>query len=181
MITGFAILALLLAGSWTTAAAPAVNRAALEELEKGFDQQIERHSPDEPFYLLGNTRGVYLQNYGVVFTAELNLVAGAVVTPFRPVYTREEVARLRTKKLARLAVLKDLMRQMLIVSARGLQAVPPDEQIVLGVTLFAYSWEDSNGLPAQVVMQASRRTLAGLDARRATAGQLAAAIEVKEF
>ena len=42
-------------------------------------------------------------------------------------------------------------------------ACRPNEQIVFGVTLFYYNWEDTSGLPAQIVMQAERQKL--LDAQ----------------
>ena len=51
------------------------------------------------------------------------------------------------------------MREMLIASAVSLENLPPTEQVVLAVTLFHYSWEDSSGLPAQIVMQAERQKL----------------------
>ena len=45
-------------------------------MEKSLDNRIARLWQDNPFVLLGPTRGVYLDGYGAVFTAEVNLVAG---------------------------------------------------------------------------------------------------------
>ena len=42
--------------------------------------------------------------------------------------------------------------------------VPANERILLGVTLFYYKWEDSTGLPRQIVMSAEKQKL--LQARR---------------
>jgi hypothetical protein len=45
-----------------------------------------------------------------------------------------------------------------------LDPVPPTEKIAIGVTLFYYKWEDSSGLPRQIVMSAEKQQL--LQARR---------------
>jgi hypothetical protein len=44
-------------------------------------------------------------------------------------------------------LLKQQMREMLIASAASLENLPPNEQVVLAVSLFHYSWEDYSGLP----------------------------------
>jgi hypothetical protein len=164
-----------------TAANPRVSREAMAVLEKKFDQGVESFSIDDPFYLLGATRGVYLDDYGAVFTAELNLVAAAVVTPFRPSFTKEQVERLRQKKIRRLIPLKELMRNMMVDSATALKNVPPDERIVMGVTLFYYSWEDTRELPAQILMQARRGSLLDFEAGRIDGAGLDSVIRVQEF
>ena len=63
------------------------------------------------------------------------------------------------------------MRDMLVASAKALDKLPPHEQIVLGIALLNRPFEDTTGLPGQIVMQADRRSL--------VAGQLAA-IKVRE-
>ena len=50
-----------------------------------------------------------------------------------------------------------------------LDDVPPSEQIVLGVALFYFSWEDTSGLPSQVLMQAEKRKLVEVQTGRADA------------
>lgn len=134
-------------------------RMALGVLEKTFDGRLERSGGDDPFLLLGTTRGVYLHGYGAVLTAEVNLVNSANVSPFRPTIPPEYRARLHTRKLERLPLLKQTMRDMLEASAAALDSVPANEQIVIGVSLFYYSWEDTTGLPSQVLMQANRQQL----------------------
>lgn len=164
-----------------TAANPRVSREAMAVLEKKFDQRIEGFSIADPFYLLGATRGVYLEDYGVVFTAELNLVPGAVITPFRPTFTTEQIEKVRQKKKSRLIPLKEIMRNMMVDSATALRDVPPEEQVVVGVSLFYYSWEDTNELPAQVLMQARRRSLLDFEAGRIDGASLDSAIRVREY
>lgn len=155
-------------------------RQSLAALERIFDSRIERQSIEDPFLLLGTTRGLYLEGYGAVLTAEVNLVTGPALTPFRPALSKEDIARLHAKKLQRLPVLRQIMREMLLDAAGSLEAVPPGEQIVLAVTLFYYSWEDRTGLPAQILMQASRQQLLALRRSRSPAA-LESAITVKEY
>ncbi|MCW5981463.1 MAG: hypothetical protein KIT09_25480 [Bryobacteraceae bacterium] len=173
--------ALSLAAWSASAVKPRVSRQTMMVLERKFDKRIEAFSADDPFYLLGTTRGVYLDNYGVVFTAELNLVGSAVVTPFRPAFSKEQIDRLRRKKLDRVTGVKKVMRDMMVDSATALDAVPPDQNVVVGVTLFYYAWEDTNGLPGQIVMLARRRSLADFEAGKLKAADLDAAIQVEEF
>ncbi len=73
------VAALLLA----SAASPAsiektrIGRTELAQMELELDRQIRRALDiNDPFDLIGSTRGVYLENYGAVFTAEVNLVIG---------------------------------------------------------------------------------------------------------
>ncbi len=164
-----------------TATTPSITRDSLVELERKFDRRVLSYSPADPFDLLGTTRGVYLEDYGVVFTAELNLVAAAVITPFRPAFTKEQIAQLRLKKVDRLAHLKEMMRNMMIDSATSLKHIPGDRRIAVGVTLFRYSWENSTGLPAQILMEARLQNLRDFEAGKLDAAGLDAAISVREF
>ena len=51
------------------------------------------------------------------------------------------------------------MRSMLVDSARSLDSVPADEQVAVGLSLFYWTWENREGLPAQIVMHAPRKDL----------------------
>ena len=156
-----------------------VKRAALAAMEKSFDNRILKISVENPFDLLGTTRGMYLDGYGAVFTTEVNLVVTAPLSPFRQSISKEEVARLRLAKLQRLPLLKLNMRDMLISAAASLDGVPANEQIVVGVSLFHFYWEDMNGLPSQIVMQAERQKL--LDFQAARMNGLDTFIRTQEF
>jgi len=137
---------------------PRVTRAALASVEKNFDGRLTAFAPDA-FDLLGNTRGVYLEGYGAVFSAELNLIVSPNLSPFHQSFTKIEIVRIHGQKVQRLPLLKQRMREMLVASAASLENLPPSEQVVLAVTLFHYSWEDYSGFPNQIVMQAERQKL----------------------
>jgi hypothetical protein len=66
------------------------------------------------------------------------------------------------------------MREMLLNSAQALDAVPLKEEIAVGVSLFYFNWENTSGLPAQMLMHAERGKL--LDKARAES-----AIQTEEF
>jgi hypothetical protein len=169
---------LLLAAVLPAAVADAtISRAMLIPVEKRLDQRLETLF-DEPFLLLGMTRGLYLDKFGVVFSAELQLVATPGVGTFgftEP--SKEMIAATRKRKLDRIPVLREAMRSQLVAAAGSLDKLPADEKVVLGVSIFRRSWEDSTGLPAQIVMQATKREI--LAARNAAS--IDAAIKVQEF
>ncbi len=172
-----AMLAALLSGALLLAAVPAVDRGMLLLVEKKIDQKLESLY-DEPFLLLGMTRGMYLEKFGAVFSADLQLV----VTPGAGTFgfttpSKELIASTRAKKLQRLPQLKDAMKTQLVAAATMLDKLPPEENVVIGVSLFRRNWEDTSGIPSQVVLRAVRKDL--LAARSAVA--LDAAIQVREF
>jgi hypothetical protein len=176
---GLAILlscALLIASS----VPPRVSRTAMAAMEKSMDSKIERMTPEDPYYLLGNTRGIYVEDYGAVFTLEINLVASAALSPFgRTSYTKEEIAKLKQKKQQRIFQLKQGMREMMMAAASSIDTVPPGEQIVVGALILYFSWEDSAGLPRQIIMQAPKKAL--IAAAKGDNAALEAVLRVREF
>jgi hypothetical protein len=152
------LLGAALVGSFA-AVQPRVNRGVLRGAEELVDRKVVALSAEEPAFLLGPTRGVYLQGYGAVFTTEIDLMPGAATNPFRPQYNKQDIGRLRANKQFRLDILKHKIRDTLIATADSLQSVPLDERIALAVTIPYYPWEDSAGMPRQILMQATRRVL----------------------
>jgi len=175
------VLALLLSAALAvTVAATGENlltREMILPLEKRIDQRMETLF-DEPFLLLGLCRGLYLEKFGLVFSAELQLLStpGAGTFGFTTP-TKELAASTRKRKLERLPILRDAMKSMLVQAANNIEKLPPEERVVLGISLFRRSWEDTSSIPSQIVMQASKRDL---QAARNTAA-IDAAIRIQEF
>ena len=117
---------------------------------------------------------MYLDGYGAVFTVELNLVPVPAITPFRQQITDDDIKRVHQRKADRLPLLMKTMRGMLVSTAGAMNAVPSEENIVIGVSMLNMSWEDTKGLPSQILMKAPRKAL--LDKKQAEQ-----AIVVKEF
>jgi hypothetical protein len=173
--------ALLTALAVAIAGVPRVSRVAVHAMEISFDKRIQTTSVDAPFELLGNTRGVYLEGYGAVFTSEVNLSLSSNISPFQPTMPKEYVTKLRLRKLERVPVLKKTMEEEMVAMASSLDTVPASERIVLGVTLFYYPWEDTAGLPSQILMQAERQKLLDVQLGRASHASLDSVIRVQEL
>ncbi len=160
-LVAIAVLALCAVPSGSMADRPKVTRAMVKSVEEALDNRLQLLWADDamPVQVVGVTQGVYLSGYGVVFMNELNLAPGAGITPFHPKVTADEVKRIHDKKASRIPQLKDTMADLLVASAKALDAMPGDEQVTLGISLFYWNWENSTGLPGQIVMHAPRRAL----------------------
>ena len=158
--------------------APRVGRNVLAPAERSLDDKIARLWEDNPLALLGSTRGVYLDGYGVVFTAEVNMVVGGT-TLMHPILNKEDKDRHHKRKVERMPQLRTALRQALVSTAATLDPVPADEQVVIAVFLSRYPWEDTTGVPAQVTVQATRRKL--LELQRAGGAGIEQAIQMREF
>ncbi len=145
------------------ATAGRVSAGICAPLEKRFNQRLATLFEDSaPLDLLGNARGVYLEGFGAVFTAEVSLVTTPSISPFRSTISKEVADSVRQKKIERLPFLKTAMKEMMRNMAATFAQVPDHEQMVLVVRFFYEPWEDMNGLPSQVLMRASRKdSLAG--------------------
>jgi hypothetical protein len=118
---------------------------------------------NDPVDMLGYMRGLYLSNYGAVFTSEIGLIVTPTIMPFRPTITKELHDQVHQKKVARLPALRSAMVEMIKQAARELSQMPDSQQIVVAVRLQYMSWEDRTGLPGQLVVSASRKdALAGI-------------------
>lgn len=171
----FLLLAVVL-GS-TAATTPRVSRSTLAAMEKSLDDRISRLWQDNPFLLLGTTRGVYLDGYGAVFTAEVNLVANPV-SLMQTSLNKEDIAKHRQKKLERVPILTKALRDAVVATAASLDTVPAEESITIVAFLPHYSWEDTSGVPAQIMVQGQKKKV--LDAQHAGAAALDAALRVSE-
>ncbi len=166
------------AGLWAASAEKVhIKRASLVAMEDSLDKRLKGLA-DDPYLLVSNTHGIYLDGYGAVFTAEVSLANGPGISPFHPVLTKDEFARIRTRKLERMPALKQCMRDMLLAASASLDEVPAGEQIVVGVSLIHRPGEDKSGMPAQILMQGVKSQL--LDAKLGRLG-LDGVVKVREF
>jgi hypothetical protein len=154
-----AISLLLLCVLPSMADKPRVNRGMIASMEQSLDRKLLGLWPQDPVEMVGLSQGTYIQGYGAVFLGEVNLAPATGISPFHPTVRPDEVRRNHEKKLQRMAALRSTMRSMLIDSARSLDSLPDDEQLTVGLTLFYWTWENREGLPAQIVMHAQRKAL----------------------
>jgi len=174
-------LLLVIAASAIASDLPRVPRNTLAATEKKLDNSFTKLWSDNPFVVLGPTRGVYLEGYGAVFTAEVNLVAGPTLGIMTPPMTKQDIAQHKQKKMARIPDLKKALAKALADTAASAEmaAVPPDEQIVLVAFLSHFPWEDLDGLPAQIAMQGSKKQL--MEAQRQGGAALESAIHAVQY
>jgi hypothetical protein len=137
--------------------------STLSTLERRLDGQLSAIGTTiDPLDLLGTTRGVYLDGYGIVFTTECSLIITPSISPFRQSITEQDKIQVHQRKVNRLPVLKKTMREMMKVVALSLAQVPDNQLFVLVVRLDYLPYEDTTGLPGQIIMSADRRSaLAG--------------------
>jgi hypothetical protein len=130
-------------------------------LERTFNYRISS-LPDanEPMELMGDFRGVQLEDYGVLVTSEVSLVVTPGLMPGRPKMPPELVARVHKQRVDRLPLLKSAMKEMMRNMASAFSQVPASQQMVLVVRLWYAPWEDTGGMPAQVIMRADRASAA---------------------
>jgi len=172
----FAMVLLSLAPAWCQIAKPValtspvlpapkaarIPAQTIGELERAFDKRLVALADvNEAVDLLGDTRGVQLEDYGVVFTTEISLVVTPGITPFRPKITPELAARIHKLRVERMPLLKAAMLEMMRNMAAAFTQIPDSQQLVLVVRLYYGPWEDTTGMPAQVMMRADRGSVAG--------------------
>jgi hypothetical protein len=160
---------------------PKVNRAMIKAMEDSVESQLRGIWPADPVEVVGLTQGTYISGSGAVFVSELNLAPSAGTSPFHKTITADELNRIHEKKMSRLPKLKTAMQEVLLNSAGSLDSVPAEEQIALGITLFYWRGENTEGLPSQIVMHGPKRALVEIKTGRADKATLASVVTVQEF
>jgi hypothetical protein len=136
-----------------------ISLASLNGLQRGFDDSLGSYDINDPIDILGRTRGIYLSDYGVVFTTELSPIVTPGINPFHQVITDQEKARTHQRKAQRMPAVISLMQQMMKTTATQLTALPDSQQVVLVVKLLYLPYEDAQGLPGQIVMKGDKRSV----------------------
>ena len=156
--------------------APRISRAAMSQLEG----QIDKLFGSGHNIIEGNTRGVYLDGYGAVFTTMLS-VPTKEPSPFND-FSKKDISEVRDTKLKQLPALREKIRESLLTMAASpaLDSVRPGEQVVCGVMLFYYTWEDTHGLPREILMQAEKQQLLSVQRGQVPRTQLEAMLKVQD-
>lgn len=136
-----------------------IRRATFSSIEKRIDKRLMSTPANDPCDLLGATRGLYVDGFGGVFTAELSLALTPGVNPFRPEVSPAERERIWIRKVKTLPVLRDTMKELVVSAADALAMIPANEQVVFGVRLLYLSWEKTDTLPGQIIMRGERSAL----------------------
>jgi len=149
---------LLIAAAAVLMAAPRVSRGTLAAMEKSIDKSIASLWQDNAYLLLGSTRGVYLDGYGAVFTAEVNLMPNPI-SLMSSRLTPADVVKFHQTKVERVGVLKKALTDTLVSTAASLDTVPAEEKITIVAFLDHFSWEDMGGIPVQITVEGQKKAL----------------------
>jgi hypothetical protein len=134
--------------------------AMLTAAEKDINSRLAAVGGTDLSVVLGRgSRGLYITGVGAVFAVDMDLVNTPSIGPFKTTISPEEKAAVHKRKIAHLAMLETSMREMMagLGQSASLKGLPASDQIVLGVRLMCAPWEDTTGLPGQIVMKADRQ------------------------
>jgi hypothetical protein len=141
---------------------PRITPQSFTDLENRFDSTLKAINPVDQVDVLGSTRAVYLQDYGVVITTEISLIITPSANPFRSVITDKEKEQVHRRKTLRVPLVQKTMRElvkaaaMTLAGAMGLdKAATSPLQVVYAVRCLYLPYENTTGLPAQIVMRAT--------------------------
>ena len=136
-----------------------VGLQALTALEKDLDSRIAATGAADPCIVLSGTRGLYVTGFGAVFTSDVDLINSPAIGIFQTSMPTDRKVDVHKRKLAHMALLQSSMREMLVALAQSpsLKSMAATDQIVVGVRLMYRPWEDTSGLPGQIVMRADRQ------------------------
>ena len=186
-----ALVVTLLAGVSAAAPPPQTSAsgrefAALKRQMDQFDQQLRdallKMFEARPFVILGEPKSTYLEGFGVVVHAELNLYPVAVLSPFISKQALDNEIKLeQEQKPLRLKELRTRLREMLVEQGAALTQLSSEESVAIVIHLF--NVRQQANIPGQVVAQARRQALLELKARGAAPepAALARAITLREF
>ncbi|MEI9976658.1 MAG: hypothetical protein WDO73_34140 [Ignavibacteriota bacterium] len=146
-------------GSIRTESAP-VSLQVLQAAEKEINNRIATTGgPSQACNVLSPARGVYVSGLGAMFSAEVELTATpGGVGIFGPPPGPEQKARFRKDKLTNVPLLEKALSDLAtsIAASPGLK-LGENEHVVVAARLNYRVWEDTTGLPGQIVAHVDRR------------------------
>ena len=161
---------------------PIVSFNSLRTVEASINDKLQSNIND-PYELLGSARGTYLENYGAVFTFEVNLVVTSplAISPFSQGVTEKQVAALHDRKIKKTEVLRDSMRGLMLNASKSLPGLPPNERIVMEAFFFNWNWENTRGLSHRLVLTAEKQKLMDSANRHLSEKEMAALFTQEEL
>jgi len=136
-----------------------VSLQALRGLEKDMDGRIAVTGGKNPCNVLSSTRGLYISGLGAVFTAEVELApTPGGVGIFQTTVGPEQKAKYRKDKLANVPALEKTLSDMaLSLASSPALKLSDSDQVVVAARLVYRAWEDTSGMPGQIVAHIDRR------------------------
>lgn len=154
------LLAVILASAVEVDGPSGKLREQLISAEETVDARFQPVGDPVLMTVVGNSRGAYIEGYGVVFTVQVNISPVGNISPFRRSYSAEEISQINIRKRQRVETLEQRTRDILVELSGLLTELPVGEKIAVAVSLFHFPWEDLTALPKQMVMAAAKSVLA---------------------
>src|SRR5579862_1673684 len=145
------------AGATVAGATPSVAISTIAAVETDLYRRLAASGGTDPCVVKVYNRGLYVSGFGATFTSEVDLINSIGLGPFKTTITPQEKDQTHKRKLAHVPILEQTMREMVKASAAALRDLPETDQIVVAVRLTYRNWEDTSGLPGQIVMRMDRR------------------------
>jgi hypothetical protein len=138
---------------------PGVSLQVIRGLEKDMDGRIAVTGGKSPCNVLVSTRGLYISGLGAVFSAEVELSATpGGISLFQTTVGPEQKAKYRNDKLTNIPLLeKTLSDFALALAASPALKLSDRDQVVVAARLNYRPWEDTTGMPGQIVAHIDRR------------------------
>jgi hypothetical protein len=186
-----ALVVTLLAGVCAAAPPPQAGAsgrefAALKRQMDQFDQRLRdallKMFEARPFVILEEPKSTYLEGFGVVVHAELNLYPVAMLSPFTSKQALDNEIKLeQEQKPLRLKELRNRLRELLVEQGTALTLLSTEENVAIVIHLF--NVRPQANIPGQVVVQAKRQALLELKTRGGAPepAALARAVSLREF
>jgi hypothetical protein len=113
----------------------------------------------DPCYILGaGSRGYLINGFGAVLTTELDLINTPGGGIFGNGPTPDLKVTVHKRKLAQVAALQQALKEMIVsIEASPMLKLSDSDQVVVAVRLAYRSWEDTTGLPGQIVARLDHR------------------------
>jgi hypothetical protein len=132
----------------------------LRAVEKEINGRISTTGGSNPCNVLSSTRGVYVTGLGAVFSTEVELApAPGGIGLFQTTVGPEQKAKYRKDKLTNVPLLEKTLSDMVLsLVASPTLKLSDTDQIVVAARLVYHSWEDTSGMPGQIVAHLDRRS-----------------------
>jgi hypothetical protein len=156
-------------------------RDQIAAAEQVVDLRFQAVGSETVMTVIGNSRGAYIEGYGVVFNVQVNIAPVGNINPFRRSYSDEEIRQINIRKRQRIETLEQRTRELLVELSDSILGLPDDEKIAIAVSLFHFAWEDLTALPRQMVMAAAKSILAQAKSGSLPLADLRSQLSVRYF
>jgi len=134
------------------------------------------------FPILSSPKGIYLEDYGAVFSLEASLYQIRAISPFSPKpHSHKELDNAYQALLVRVDVLKQSMLRAIAENGTALQQLKPTDNLAVVVHLFNGYNDPDRPYPSQLIMKTKMDSLSQYRQRKLTLEQLSQKVQITHF